>query len=1439
MPLELLDHCTFLGPALPEPFVRFELERELERTKLLPKTTGAAGRELQESWDAYRRALRELVVQGGAVRVANHVLQPLVQRLGYDTIEASDSVSTREGVESGGVLMRAPGGGRLRVWPAGLDEDLDAPSRRGAAYRYSHARIAQRVLLATNERVGILTNGTELRILISDPARPESQIVIPIDPHWKRSRDVPDSYRLLLALASPKGVASIPDLVEKARFQQTRVTKELRRQARQAVEGFVQELLDHPDNRGVLAEESDREALARQLWREGLVIIYRLLFVLKLESVDDPARGFRFASTSLWRNSFSPSVALAPIARSVLDDGIETGAWLESGLRNLFSMFCNGLECTELHVTPLGGALFGEGSIPLISRLRWGERSVAWLLDRLLWTPKARGQTARERVHYGSLDVEDLGRVYEALLELEPGIASDSMCRLRRQKLEVVVPIAQGERYRPADPVAANESEEADEDAEEETNDYEAPATGRRTRVEWIEAIPPGRFYLRVGLGRKASGSYYTPHSFVRFLVQETLGPQVAERSPKENPNPAEILKLKVLDPAMGSGHFLVEACRFLGEKLYEACRLCDERALAAETRAERVKAEAERGTAIVEAEDYRQRIIDLPDPDNELLRYLPSRVPEGSESGFSQKKAEALCRRLVAVHCLYGVDKNPLAVELAKLSLWIESHAEGLPLTFVDHRVVVGDSLTGPFWEKLIFRPGNPEEPIAGLFHQDLDLKLQSTLREAIRYVGRLEATVGATVAEMMEKETLKADLDRALLPFRIAAAAWSGGVMLGPEECDDSGYADVLRTIGNTAELPERVESDRLRNMIAVGLGVDEVRAERGDLYAVVKSGSCVPALPYDLTFPEVFYPTGVPHGRRGFSAVLGNPPWDRMLPADKEFFAAFEFAVLDAPARRERDAIQQRLLAEPRVRRAYEQYIARFRGDERALDTLYQYQVAEVDGERTIGKQDAFRAFMERNVQLLGQGERTGVVVPSAFHANEGATGVRRLYLEKNGLTHCYSFENRRKLFEIDSRFKFATVVTRAGTPTDSFDCAFYLHDDEWLFGDRSGHEALQYTLDFVRRTGGEYLSLLELRSQGDLEVAELCFANGEPFGDVCERLHIRLGRELNMTDDAWRFTPTAEVLPNGGDPRDPDVAARLLEMGYFVLHEGKTFWQFDDRWGERPRSLVSLARLEDRGPAARAARYYRAAYRDIASATNERTLVYSMLCPGCVIGDTAKAPERDPHMRSNASMLAIVAVCDSFATDFLVRLRATSHVSLFILNATPLPAIENSLTFLAHAGLRLTSNHSGYAPLWREQLGDTWRESKPLLTWPVLATDDERWEVRAAIDPVVADAYGLNREQYAHVLSTFSHASYRRAPELCLAKFDELKEIGLDAFTKKYDPYWNVPLNENLPQPVIDLPVQPEKPVVREQAALFGDDVLASSATGRRRGKARRA
>lgn len=1415
---------------MPEPFVKFELENELTKLKLLAKTTGAEGKRLEEDWDAYRRHLAQLAVRGGSLRVRNHVIEPLRERLGYTCeIESGGEVETREGREWGGYLLKNEKGARLRVWTTELDEDLDAPAKRGQAYRFSHLRIAQRVLLACGERVGLLTNGVELRLLISDPARPDSQVVFTLDPNWKRSRDVPDSFRTLLALVCPDGVQKIPELVDKARLQQARVTKDLRDQARQAIGRFIQEVLDHPENHAWLAEHKDREALARALWHEGLVIVYRLLFILKLESSDDSARSFTFASTSLWRNTFSPSMALARYARQVLGEGAETGGLLESGLRGLFRMFHEGIECTELNVKPLGGALFGAAATPELSELRWGERAVAHLLDQLLWTtPKKKGG-ARERVHYGPLDVEDLGRVYEALLELEPGIASQPMCRLRRQKLEVVVPVAQGEKYRPAKPTAVegngDDVDEPEDEEEPSEDDDESPKRGKKTTVQWIEEIAPGRFYLRVGLGRKATGSYYTPHSFVRFLVQETLGPQVAERSPQDDPQPGEILKLKVLDPAMGSGHFLVEACRFLGHHLYEVARLCDENATAAERKAEAAKRKEDREAALAEAQKYRQRVLDLPDPDDELVRYLPSRAVEGEQSGVSQRRAEALCRRLVAVHSLYGVDKNPLAVELAKLALWLESHAEGMPLTFLDHRLVVGDSLTGPFWDKLLMRPSSPEERIEGVFQQGITLALQNRLAEALSCVRHLEATVGISLAEVKEKEAMKTELDQALRPFRILAAAWSGGVMLGPEKCDDFGYAELLKSVAQTGELPVKlslfVESEGNDNgrgllaMIARGLGVDRIPADRDALYAFMSLGRCVPALAYDLSFPEVFYAGGVPFSRLGFDSVLGNPPWDKLNVEKRELMASVNsdfFVGKESAGLGEEHVLLREAFDKYPEALVYELQVL---GTKRAFPALCGRTSAAKAVLSTVGNPEQYRLFLLRAADLTSRQGALAFLAGGGLGKNPADAPTRTFLFDTFQLKYFVHFVNLRQLF-VGASSRISFVVLSGVKSPISTDTAlgFELEHSEELVD--AAHR--EQRLSRVDRE-----SIIEqLCIDGDL--TKLASSGADFFGaarSVVQALDVEgvaVGNDLNRTNAKPAFRDLDEILPERADAREPDAINALLQRGYVCSYDGRSIDSYDSlpveksgKWLPQVSIVAdlrhrSVARLHDR------LRFYRLAWRATCGhpATNERTARACLLPPGTVAAHSILV-EAGPQSRPHSHALFVCSVLNSFPLDFQARRVVQSNLGKVVLARVMWPSTweDAKRLFLVHGGMRLVAINRCFASLWHEQVQLAWREGgENRFSWPVLAGDDERWEVRAAIDAVVADAYGLSRDQYAHVLSTFSHTSYKKAPELCLARFDELKNLGLEKFTRKYDPYWDIPLNESLPKPVIDLAIPGE-------------------------------
>jgi hypothetical protein len=580
--------------------------------------------------------------------------------------------------------------------------------------------------------------------------------------------------------------------------------------------------------------------------------------------------------------------------------------------------------------------------------------------------------------------------------------------------------------------------------------------------------------------------------------------------------------------------------------------------------------------------------------------------------------------------------------------------------------------------------------------------------------------------------------------------------------------------------------------------------VTAPVGFLKMLAK-GRTAGVLIFPFIFPEVFYPASDIDNPSGFNAILGNPPWDKILPFAKEFFASFNFDVIAAPTKRERTAIEKRLLSDVKVKRLYEDYIGEFRAIERSVGALYRYQVVDVDGESTIGKQDAYRLFVERANYFLVNGGFLGFVLPSAFHSSEGATGVRRLCFSSLSFRKCFSFENRKKIFDIHRSFKFAVITAQKQiTGTTEFLAAFYLQDDSWLFSDNQTPAPMVYTKAFVEQTGASYLNFLELRSAVDMEVIKTYYKNGQRFGEYCDKSGIRFGRELNMTDDAWRFTPTEKVLlESDKDPRDPDVAKELLSLGYFTLQEGRTYHQFTHDWEGRPRYLISFEKVLDKPSWQENTRYYRPAYRGVTNATNERAAIFHIFTPANLFGNNSPA-DLSPSIHPLNISLSLVGAVNTFAFDYAVRQKISSYLNYFLLSALPLPRFDRINLFLCHSTVRLVCNHSGYSRLWQEQLGDEWRESVPVGTYPVLAGEDARWEVRSAIDAVVAQAYRLSCEQYAHVLSTFSHKSYPKAPSLCLAKFDELLSIGLEAFVRRYDPYWDVPLVESLPSPVIELP-----------------------------------
>jgi hypothetical protein len=1257
----MFDDCEFSGPLLTSGFVSSGLDPLLSRLRLYPG-------ESDTTWSRFIRELREFASTGGPLRVLNHVLKPLASALGYSDVTATDPISIWGGPEDQGYLCGSRDGTLIRAWPLSTEFELGSTIGRGTVAQASPLRRAGRVLRFREERAALVTNGVCLGLLLNDPSGAESHIIVPFEGRsgWLSSASVPDSWRLFYALASPRGIGALELVFDAARLHQTSVTSTLRAQARAAIEGFLQCVLDHPGN------ASSRPA-ASDLWRQSLILIYRLLFVLKLESAGDPGGRFNFAASEAWRRGFSPARALGGLARRHLDLGHDTGRLLEDGLRILIRTCGNGLEHPALSIAPLGGRLFDPATTDGVDRLQWGERAVAILLDRLLWTtPRGR---ERERIHYGTLDVEELGRVYEALLDLEPDIARSDHIRTRRGRVESVLPVASAQY-------------------------------GSVTQI-----VATGQFFLRSGLGRRAGGSYYTPNEFVRFLVRETLQPLV--RPSIEMANPGAILSIKVLDPAMGSGHFLVEACRFLADALYAACRACDAAA----------------------SQEVRGRIDALPDPDRRLAAYLPSRSRDLADDGVSRTHAMAICRRLVAVHCLYGIDRDPMAVELAKLSLWLVSFADGLPLTFLDHRLVVGDSVAGPFFHDLSRLPVGGAE-LDPLLARGVRERLLGLSDQVLSEVRRLEASLGTNIADLESKNAAKKSADALLAPLLELTRAWSGAVASHARDANDT-WMILARSVAETGRLPAVVDP-RAQDLL-----------DRGR-----------EALPLDLTFPEVF---GSDPGQSGFHAVLGNPPWDVVHYQTREFLARFDPRIMDAPTRRERRVIEQQLMRDPQINREFERYRTAFMERKRLCDRMFAKSGSS-------GSIDMFQVFTERMLDCLDHEGSVGLIVPSSFHANEGTASLRRRLLDETQIEYCFTFENRKKLFDIHGRQKFCLLVARRSGPTRSFRCAFYL---DALARLSDPDKIMIYDREFIAATGGGCEALLELRGKADFRLARHLFMGRSDMRTWMKTHHVRFGREAHMTDDSHRFTPIASL----GD-------ATALP-----LHEGKTFHRYTDRWKAPPRYAIHPEAIADKPDWLRASNHYRLAFREISRSTDERTMIAAIIPPGFLFGHKGTC-EKAPWARPNATALILCAIFNSFTFDWCVRQKIAASVSLFMLNGCPAPLLSgDAARFLAHGALRLSCGHSGYDGLWHEQLGAT---EPARYSWEL---NDDRDLLLAAMDAAVARAYDLGPTEYRQVLAGFGHKADPDAPARCLAALEALIKDGETVFYRRYDPFHDVSLVES--------------------------------------------
>jgi hypothetical protein len=690
-----------------------------------------------------------------------------------------------------------------------LGTDLDAQQAEDErSWKASPGRRFERLLRETKVPIGLLSNGTHLRLIYAPRGENSGSITFPVAAMTEvAGRSILAALHLLLDRARLIAVPSdarLPALLARSREYQSRVSAalaqqvldslyELQRGFQAANERTAGELL-----RSVLAARPD------DVYAGLLTVLMRLVFLLFAED-----RGLMPTSELYVRNYAIHG--LFERLRSDNEHYPDTmdqryGAWAQ--LLAVFRSVYHGSRHPHLHMPARHGHLFDPARFPFLDGRSTAEARLPLVSDgtvfRILEKLLILGG---ERLSYRTLDVEEIGSVYQTVMGFRLEIASGPSIAIlgkKKHKSEVAAPtvIDLSELSATAGKDRAKWLKERTN--QEVTGETEKALKAARSVEELLAAldrriarnatpavVPGGVMVLQPTDERRRSGSHYTPRSFTQPIVRKTLAP-ILERL-GAHPTPEQILDLKICDLAVGSGAFLVEACRQLGDALVAAWAHHGER---------------------------------------------PT-VP-------ADETEELLARRLVAQRCLYAVDRNPMAADLAKLSLWLATLAKDHPFTFLDHSIRVGDALVGLTRQQIADFHWLPEKKRA--FGQD---KIEGRIRTASDYRKRI-LEGGDFVTPQQKHEQLEL-ADEALKEVRFV-----GNLVIS---AFFSATKDKARRIARDELLRRYIDAPQRNDHM---VGVEEVRKLTTGQFPVTP-------FHWEIEFPEVF-----DRENPGFDAIVGNPPY-----------------------------------------------------------------------------------------------------------------------------------------------------------------------------------------------------------------------------------------------------------------------------------------------------------------------------------------------------------------------------------------------------------------------------------------------------------------------------------------------------------------------------------------------------------------------------------
>jgi hypothetical protein len=1137
---------------------------------------------------------------------------------------------------------------------------------------------------------GVVSNGIRLRLVRDNPSltRP-AYIEIDLEQMFEEQL-YPDFVTMWLLIhvsrIKPKSDEPSSSIIERWRSTAHEAGQRALHALRLRVTDALRELgcgfLRHPDNDMLRTQIMEGRLSTYEFYQQLLRLVYRFLFLFSAEERDllhSPLATEE--QRNLYRLGYSLSRLRERAARRRMD-GKHSDLW--TGVQVVFRALQQGAEALGL---PALGGIFSADQCPNLDAARLSNEYLLKAIFSLSYVETSNGLM---RVNYRDMDTEELGSVYEGLLELHPYIDVD-------------------------------------------------------TRPWTFGFVSDKGTGSKRGSERKNTGSYYTPSSLVSELIRSTLEPVMAEAVKRHPEDPKKaLLSLRIIDPACGSGHFLLAAARRMAVEL--------------------------------------------------------ARIDAGIETPDEHIRRHAL--RLVVQHCIYGVDRNPLAVELCKTALWMEAIEPGKPLSYLDSHIRCGDSLVGVL-DPQIMSSGVPAEAYAALSGDNAavcrELKQRNRKSGKGVQLGLFDSQdVSRLAAETIRLHNMPEETVQDVEAKRVAFHTSRNMLEWRREELLANLYVGAFfaKKIPETIDLvPLTEDLNRVHMHLAPRAGVAEYASKLAAEYRFFH---------WYLEFPEVME-------RGGFDVVLGNPPWERVKLQEQEFFANRSPEIAKAPNKAAREKLIESL-SRPDATHAEKALFQLFQDAKHEAEAASQFMRKSGRYPLTgTGDVNTYAVFAETFLHLLSPTGRAGLIVPTGIATDDSTKQFIEKVLTERHLASLIDFENRDAIFPgVHRSYKFCLLTLARKVERPQF--SFFLTNVDQL---TQAHRQFTLSPEEIRLINPNTKTCPVFRSRADAELTKKIYTrvpvlinesqrdDGNPWGVEFDRL-------FDMSNDSNLFR-THQQLEECGARMDGVLWTDADGEIWVPLYEGKMIHHFDHRWATfdssdddfrditdqekaqphyepLPRYWVPLKEVKTRLSQKGWTREWLIGWRAISRATDERSLIATVF-PATGVGNSLPIICIGSE-ESTAKASALAGNLAALPLDYVVRQKVGGtninyhHIKQFPV-LPPDAYSEEHLSFIVPRVLELVYTSQSMRAFAAE-LG--------YVGQPFGWDPERRAVLRAELDAYYSYMYGLTRDELRYILDPtdvygddYPSETFRVLKEKELAEYGEYRtqRLVLEAWDRLVD------------------------------------------------------